>query len=92
MPRGGGQTAPHSLSAPFMRNEGRDGIIFELAQVLQRGWVPKAGHRYVPVFSILPSPVFWPIAFDRTNGEGFSSGYTWHEEAQKLWEKIHLQN
>lgn len=68
------------------------GIIFEPAQVLHRGWLPSTGHRYVLVFCLLPSPMHWQVMFDRTNGEGFSSGYTWHEDAQKLWEEVQGQN
>ncbi|WP_447971241.1 hypothetical protein [Nitrospira sp. M1] len=61
-----------------------DGILFEPSQILHCGILPTKGPRYVIAFCLLPSPIPWHEAFNRTQGNNMSQDYAWHSNANEI--------
>ncbi|GJL52427.1 MAG: hypothetical protein NPIRA01_36540 [Nitrospirales bacterium] len=66
-----------------------DGILFEPSQILHCGILPTKGPRYVIAFCLLPSPLPWHEALQRTQGKSMSQGYAWHANADDIRKVLH---
>lgn len=61
-----------------------DAVLFQPAHVLHRGVTPRLGPRYVLTLCLLPSPVPWPVALERSAQIDLRSDPIWHDDARDL--------
>lgn len=61
-----------------------EGVLFQPASVLHRGYSPRRGPRYVLTLCLLPSPLHWEAALERGAISDLASDAKWHRHASEL--------
>lgn len=61
-----------------------DAVLFQPSRVLHRGITPTRGPRYVLTLCLLPSPVGWEAALDRSAQIDLRHDPIWHDDARTL--------
>ena len=61
-----------------------DAVLFQPSRVLHRGITPTLGPRYVLTLCLLPSPVGWSVALDRSAQIDLRHDPIWHADARAL--------
>ena len=61
-----------------------DAVLFQPSRVLHSGITPKLGPRYVFTLCLLPSPVPWQQALERSAHVDLRSDPIWHDDARTL--------
>ncbi len=61
-----------------------DAVLFQPSRVLHRGITPTLGPRYVLTFCLLPSPVRWDVALERSAQVDLRRDPIWHDDAGEL--------
>ncbi|HWH74455.1 MAG TPA: hypothetical protein VNV16_09375 [Methylibium sp.] len=61
-----------------------DAVLFQPARVLHSGITPRSGPRYVFTLCLLPSPLPWSVALERSTRIDLRSHPIWHDDAGDL--------
>ncbi|MEO5882398.1 MAG: hypothetical protein ABIQ06_08275 [Caldimonas sp.] len=61
-----------------------DAVLFQPSRVLHRGVTPHLGPRYVLTLCLLPSPVPWRSALERSAQIDLRTDPIWHDDAREL--------
>lgn len=65
-----------------------DAVLFQPSRVLHRGITPTLGPRYVLTLCLLPSPVGWTQALDRSAQIDLRQDPIWHDDAAELGKRF----